>query len=121
MKRYVDGYVLPVPKKNLRAYRKLAEKGGKIWKKHGALEYVECVSNDMKPMPGILPFPKMVKPKKGEVIVFSYVVFKSKSHRNKVNAKVMNDPQLSAGMDPKKMPFDCRRMAYGGFTTMVRR
>src|SRR3989344_4738630 len=93
--------------------------GEKIWKEHGALQYAECVGDDLKPITDTPPFPKMVKPKAGEVIVFSYIVFKSKRHRNQVNAKVMKDPRISAGMDAKSMPFDCKRMAYGGFSTMV--
>jgi uncharacterized protein YbaA (DUF1428 family) len=118
MAKYVDGYVLPVPKKNLEAYRKMAQKAGKVWRKHGALEYVECAGEDLKPemCPG---FGKFVKTKPGETIVFSYVVFKSRAHRDKVNAKVMKDPALMEGIDMKDMPFDCKRMMYGGFTPIV--
>ena len=114
---YVDGYVLPVPKKNLKAYSALARKAGKIWKEHGALEYRECSGDDLKGMFGVT-FPKSVKAKKDETIVFSWIVFKSKQHRNSVNAKVMKDSRI-ANMDPNKMPFDHRRMLYGGFKTMV--
>ena len=114
--RYVDGFVLTVPKKNLSAYRRMAAKAGKIWREHGALEYMEAAGDDLAVKFG-LPFPKMAKPKKGETIVFSYIVYKSKADRNKVNAKVMKDPRLH--MDEKAMPFDPKRMAYGGFKALV--
>ena len=114
---YVDGYVLPVPKKNLAAYRRLAKLGAKIWKKHGALDYRECVGDDLKPK-GMLGFPTVVKPKAGETVVFSYIVFKSRAHRDAVNKKVMKDPALAA-MVNQKMPFDFKRMAYGGFKVLV--
>jgi uncharacterized protein YbaA (DUF1428 family) len=115
--RYVDGYVLPVPKKNLAAYKRLAKLGAKVWMKHGALEYAECVGDDLKPkgMPG---FPSIVKPKAGETVVFAYVVFKSRAHRDAVNKKVMKDPALAAMMG-EKMPFDFKRMVYGGFKVLV--
>ena len=115
---YVDGYVLPVPTKNLAAYRKMAATGGKVWREHGALEYRECVGDDLNAKFG-MPFPKLMKLKRGETAVFSWIVFKSKADRNRVNAKVMKDPRLQASMDPKKMPFDVKRMAYGGFTVLV--
>ena len=114
---YVDGYVLPVPEKNLAIYRKIAKAAGKIWKEHGALEYRECVGDDLNPQFGI-PFGKLAKAKPGETVIFSWVVFKSKAHRNKVNAKVMADPRLTA-LCPETMPFDCKRMGYGGFKTLV--
>lgn len=114
---YVDGYVLPVPKNKLQAYRKIAQKAGKIWREHGALEYRECAGDDLNVKFGI-PFPKQMKTKPGETVVFSWVIFKSKAHRNKVNAKVMKDPRL-AEMCPETMPFDCKRMAYGGFKVLV--
>ena len=114
--RYVDGFVLTVPKKNLAAYRRMASIACKVWKDHGALDYIEAVGDDLKVKFG-LPFPKLVKPKASETIVFSYIVYKSKAHRNKVNAKVMKDPRLH--MDEKKMPFDPTRMAYGGFKAIV--
>jgi uncharacterized protein YbaA (DUF1428 family) len=114
--RYVDGFVLTVPKKNLATYRRMAAKAGKIWREHGALEYMEAAGDDLAVKFG-LPFPKMAKPKKGETIVFSYIVYKSKADRNKVNAKVMKDPRLH--MDEKAMPFDPKRMAYGGFKALV--
>ena len=110
-----------MPEKNLPAYREMAKTGAKLWKKHGALEYFECVGDDLTPagMPGI-SFPGMVKAKAGETIVFSFIIFKSKTHRDKVNAKVMQDPQMN---DPawkdKPMPFDMKRFAYGGFRTLV--
>ena len=118
MPKYADGYVLPVPKKNLEAYRRIAQKAGKIWKKHGALEYYECAGEDLKVKWGV-PFPRQMKVKSGETVVFSWIVFKSRAHRDKVNAKVMKDPALTASMDEKKMPFDCKRMVYGGFNVIV--
>jgi uncharacterized protein YbaA (DUF1428 family) len=116
--RYVDGFVLTVPKKNLAAYRRMAGIACKVWKDHGALDYIEAVGDDLKVKFG-LPFPKLVKPKAGETIVFSYIVYKSKAHRNKVNAKVMKDPRLTGSMNDKAMPFDPKRMAYGGFKAIV--
>jgi uncharacterized protein YbaA (DUF1428 family) len=113
---YVDGYVLPVPKKHLAVYKSLARKAGKIWREHGALEYRECMGDDLATKFG-LSFPKLVKPKAGETIVFSWIVFKSRAHRDKVNAKVMADKRLK--MTPKVMPFDFKRMTYGGFKTLV--
>lgn len=113
---YVDGYVLPVPKKNIAAYKKLAAMAGQIWMEHGALSYKECVAEDMKVKCG-LPFPKVFKPKRGEVIVFAYIVFKSRKHRDTVNRKVMNDPRMEEA--PKEMPFDFKRMVSGGFEAMV--
>jgi uncharacterized protein YbaA (DUF1428 family) len=116
--RYVDGFVLPVPKKNLNAYRRAAQKAGKIWREHGALEYRECVGEDLD-VKGVFPFARTIRLKPGETVVFSWIVFKSRAHRDRVNAKVMKDPRLSAMMDPKAMPFDSKRMAYGGFTVLV--
>jgi uncharacterized protein YbaA (DUF1428 family) len=115
---YVDGFVLPVPKKNLHAYRRIAQKAGKVWRDHGALDYKECVGDDLNVKFGV-PFPRMLKPKPGETVVFSYIVFKSRAHRDRVNAKVMKDPRLAKMMDPKAMPFDVKRMVYGGFKTIV--
>jgi uncharacterized protein YbaA (DUF1428 family) len=115
--RYVDGYVLPVPRKNLGAYRGIARKAGKIWREHGALEFRECAGDDLD-VKGMVPFPRTIKLKRGETVVFSWIVFKSRAHRDRVNAKVMSDPRLS-GMDPKSMPFDCKRMVYGGFKELV--
>ena len=115
---YVDGFVLCVPKKNLPAYKKMARMGAKVWRDHGALEYRECVGDDMDVKFGV-PFPKMVKPKAGETVVFSWIVFKSRSHRDKVNAQVMKDPRLAKMMETTAMPFDCKRMVYGGFKVLV--
>jgi uncharacterized protein YbaA (DUF1428 family) len=116
--RYVDGFVLPVPKKNLKAYTRLAAQAGKIWKEHGALEYFECVGDDLAPECGV-PFPKLAKVKPGETVVFAFIVYKSRAHRDRVNAKVMKDPRLAGMCGDKKMPFDVKRMAYGGFKTLV--
>ena len=116
--KYVDGYVLPVPKKNLPAYRRMAAKAGKVWREHGAFEFRECVGEDLKTKK-IKSFPSLVKPKPGETVVFSWIVFKSRAHRDAVNAKVMKDPRLAEMMDMKSMPFDPKRMAYGGFEVMV--
>jgi uncharacterized protein YbaA (DUF1428 family) len=116
--RYVDGFVLPVPKKNLAAYRRLALKAGKIWKEHGALEYRESVGEDLAVKFGV-PFPRKVAIKQGETIVFSWIVYKSRAHRDKVNAKVVKDARLNEMMDPKGMPFDPKRMLYGGFEIFV--
>ncbi len=115
---YVDGFVLPVPKKNLDAYRKLARKAGKIWKEYGAIEYIECVADDVQPGKST-SFPQAVKLKPDEVVVFSWIVYKSRAHRDKVNKLVMADPRLMAGMDPKAMPFDGKRMFWGGFKPIV--
>lgn len=116
--QYVDGYVLPVPKKNVEAYRKLAKKAGKIWREHGALDYRECVAEDVKPGKRT-SFPQSVKLKADEVVVFSWITFKSRAHRDRVNAKVMSDPRLKDMGSPENMPFDGKRMIYGGFTTLV--
>lgn len=116
--RYVDGFVLPVPKKNIQTYRRISQKAGKVWMDHGALQYVEAVGDDFEATFGI-PFPKMVKLKPDETVVFSWIVFKSRAHRDRVNAKVMKDPRLAEMMDSKAMPFDVKRMVYGGFTMIV--
>ena len=116
--RYVDGYVLPVPKKNLQAYRRIAQKAAKVWRDHGALEYRECAGEDLNVKFGV-PFTKSMKTKPGETVVFAYIVYKSRAHRDRVNAKVMKDPRLAKMMDPNKMPFDCKRMVYGGFDVIV--
>ncbi|MGH7964470.1 MAG: DUF1428 domain-containing protein [Candidatus Binatia bacterium] len=114
---YVDGFVLPIPKKNIQAYRRIAQQAGKIWREHGALEYIECVGDDVK-MGKITSFPQSVKLKADETVVFSWIVFKSRAHRDRVNAKVMKDPRL-ANMGPESMPFDGKRMVYGGFKILV--
>jgi uncharacterized protein YbaA (DUF1428 family) len=116
--RYVDGFVLPVPKKNVAAYRRMAQKAGKVWREHGALEFIECVADDVKPGKHT-SFPQSVKLKSGEMVVFSYIVYKSRAHRDNVNAKVMKDPRLAKMMDPKAMPFDGKRMIWGGFKVLV--
>lgn len=116
--KYVDGFVLVVPKKNLDAYKKMARLACKVWMDHGALEYRECVGDDLDVKCGI-PYSKVMKLKPGETVVYSWIVYKSKAQRDKVNAKVMKDPRLAKSMDPKKMPFDIKRMAYGGFKVMV--
>jgi len=115
---YVDAWVLPVPKRKLGAYRRMAQKAGKVWRDHGALEYIECVADDVKPGKRT-SFPQSVKLKKNETVVFAYVVYKSRKQRDRVLAKVMKDPRLAKMMDPKKMPFDGKRMFWGGFTVLV--
>jgi uncharacterized protein YbaA (DUF1428 family) len=114
MAGYVDGFVLPIPKRNAAAYRRIARKAGRIWREHGALEYRECIGDDVKPGKHT-SLPQSVKLKPGEVVWFSWIVYKSRKHRDRVNAKVMKDPRLANGMDPSKMPFDGKRMIFGGF------
>jgi uncharacterized protein YbaA (DUF1428 family) len=118
MARYVDGYVLPIPRKNIPAYRRLAQKASKVWRDHGALEYRECVGDDLN-VKSVLSFPKGIRSKAGETVIFAYVVYKSRAHRDKVNAKVMKDPRIAKMCDPNDMPFDCRRIIFGGFKTLV--
>jgi uncharacterized protein YbaA (DUF1428 family) len=118
MARYVDGFVLPVPKKNAEKYRRIAQKAGKIWREHGALEYRECIADDVKPGK-LTSFPQAVKLKPGEVAWFSWIVFESRRHRDQVNAKVMADPRLAKMGGPGDMPFDGKRMIYGGFEVKV--
>src|SRR5262245_48550840 len=115
---YVDGYVLPLPKKNLQVYSRIAKKAAKIWREHGALEYRECIGDDLK-VKWVVPFPRTLKLKSGETVVFAWIVFKSKAHRDSVNAKVMKDPRMSEMVDEAAMPFDCKRMVYGGFKVIV--
>ena len=115
---YVDGFIVPVPKKSLAAYRSMARKAGKIWREHGALEFKECVANDVK-MGKWTSFPRSVKRKPNETVVFSYIVYKSRKDRDRINAKVMKDPRLAKMMDVKAMPFDAKRMIYGGFKVLV--
>jgi uncharacterized protein YbaA (DUF1428 family) len=115
---YVDGFVLPVPKKNLLAYRRMSAKAGKIWRDHGALEYRECAGDDLKVKMGA-PFPRRVGLKRGETVVFAWIGYRSRAHRDRVNARVMKDPRIAGLCDPKEMPFDVKRMAYGGFKVMV--
>jgi len=115
---YVDGFVVPVPTKNLKAYLAMAKKAGKVWKDHGALDYKECIADDVK-VGKWTSFPRSVKQKKNETVIFSYIVYKSRAARDKCVAKVMKDKRLAAMMDPKKMPFDAKRMIYGGFKVSV--
>lgn len=114
---YVDGFVLPLPKKHLATYRRMARLAGKVWKEHGALEYRECVGDDFK-YPGARPWPKLMKTKPGETVVFAWIVYRSKGHRNRVNRLVMKDPRMRMGPDDK-MPFDMKRMMVGGFKVVV--
>ena len=118
MPNYVDGFILPIPKKNIEAYRRMARKAGKVWREHGALEYRECIADDVKPGKWT-SFPQSVKLKPDEVVWFSYIVYKSRTHRDRVNAKVMKDPRLASMMNPKSMPFDGKRMIFGGFNVAV--
>ena len=115
---YVDGFVVPVPAKNLAAYRRMASLAGKVWREHGALEYTECVADDVKPGKRT-SFPQSVKLKRGEKVVFSWVVYKSRKDRDRVNAKAMKDPRMAAMMNPKAMPFDGKRTFWGGFKVLV--
>jgi uncharacterized protein YbaA (DUF1428 family) len=115
---YVDGFVLPVPKKNLAAYRRMARKAGKIWREYGALQFRECAGDDIA-VKGMAPFGSSVKLKAGETVMFSYIVYASRAQRDRINAKIMKDPRLAAMMDPKAMPFDSKRMLYGGFRVLV--
>lgn len=116
---YIDGFVVAVPKKNLAAYRRLATRAGKIWKEYGALEYWECVADDV-PEGKVTSFPRSVKLKEDEVVVFSWIRYKSRAARDRINTNVMADPRLTNMMDPKDMPFDGKRMIYGGFKSFVK-
>jgi len=118
MARYVDGFVLAVPKRKLGAYRALARKASKIWKEFGALQYAECAGDDMKSFCGT-PFPKLARCRPGETVVFSWIVYRNKAHRDRVNKRVMSDPRIAAMCDPKDMPFDMKRMSSGGFRILV--
>ena len=118
MPHYVDGYVVPVPKKNLDQYRQMAEGAGKVWMDHGALQFWECVADDVKPGK-MTSFPQAVQLKDDEVVVFSWILYASREERDRINAKVMEDPRLKDMMDPKKVPFDGMRMFWGGFKSMV--
>ena len=119
MAAYVDGFVVPVPRRNIDAYRRMARRAGKVWREHGALDYVECVAEDVKPGK-LTSFPQAVKLKPGEIVWFSWIMYKSRAHRDRVNARVMKDPRLAKMMDPKAMPFDGKRMFWGGFKVAVR-
>lgn len=118
MARYVDGFVLPVPKKNLDAYRKMAGEAGEVWKEYGALQYVECVADDVQPGE-VTSFPQSVKLEEGETVIFSWIIYESREKRDEINEKVMKDPRLAHLMDPKKLPFDGKRMFWGGFEMMM--
>lgn len=118
MAGYVDGFLLPVPKRKVDAYRRMAQAAGKVWREHGAVEFRECVGDDLK-IKGMESFTKRVRLKPGETVFFSWIVFKSRGHRDRVNAKVMKDPRIAKMMEPKDMPFDVKRMAYGGFKMLV--
>ncbi len=115
---YVDGFVLPVPTKNIKAYQAMAKKAGKVWREHGALQYVECAADDVK-KGKVTSFPQSVKLKAGETVVFAYIVYKSRKHRDSVLKKVMSDPRIQEMCNPKKMPFDGKRMFWGGFKSIV--
>jgi uncharacterized protein YbaA (DUF1428 family) len=117
MARYVDGFVIPIQKRRVKAYLRMAKLGAKLWKEYGALEYYECVGDDLKAKWG-MPFTRLAKLKRGETVVFSYIVYKSRKHRDRVNAKVMKDQRVNAP-EMQKMPFDMKRFAYGGFKTLI--
>jgi len=118
MPQYVDGFVLPVPKKKLAAYRRMAQKASRIWKEYGALDYKECAGDDLNVKMG-LPFPRAIKSKAGETILFAYILYKSRAHRDNVCKKIMKDPRIGEMCDPNNMPFNPNRMLYGGFKVMV--
>ena len=118
MAHYVDGFVLPVPRANVEAYRQMAEKAGKVWKEHGALQFWECVADDVSPGK-LTSFPQAVQLKDDELVVFSFIVYASREERDRVNAAVMEDSRIKNMMDPKEMPFDGARMFWGGFKTLV--
>lgn len=117
MSRYVDGYIIPIKKKNVKIYKKMATLGCKIWMEYGALDYYECIGDELS-IPGILPFSKMSQLKKDETVIFAYIVYKSKAHRNMVNKKVMKDPRMQ--IKPTNMAFDMKRFTVGGFKVLVR-
>jgi uncharacterized protein YbaA (DUF1428 family) len=119
MPRYVDGFVIPVPKKNIEKYRRMAQKAGRVWRQHGALEFRECVGDDLKVKGGVVPFTRNARAKPNETVFFSWIVFKSRAHRDRVNKKVMKDPRIAKMMNPEGMPFDEKRMVYGGFKVLV--
>jgi uncharacterized protein YbaA (DUF1428 family) len=116
---YVDGFVVPVPKKKIGAYKKMAKLGAKVWRDHGAIDYRECVADDVS-VGKRTSFPRSVKAKPGETVVFAWIIYKSRADRDRINKKVMKDPRLAKMMDPKKMPFDMKRMFWGGFKTIVK-
>jgi len=116
---YVDGFLLPVPGRNLRKYAAMSKKAGKVWREHGAIEYLECVGDDLR-QKGTATFKRMTRIKGGEKVLFSWIVYKSRAHRDRVIAKVMKDPRLADMMKPENTPFDVKRMAYGGFKPLVK-
>jgi uncharacterized protein YbaA (DUF1428 family) len=115
---YVDGFLIPVPRKNLQAYARISKKAGKVWREHGALDYKECAGDDLN-VKGMVPFPRKLRVKPGETVVFSWIVFKSRADRDRINARVMKDPRLADMMNGSAMPFDMKRMVYGGFRVIV--
>ena len=115
---YVDGYIVPLPKKNIDAYRELAKKSGAIWREHGALEFRECIADDVKPGK-LTSFPQSVNLESDETVVFSWITYESRAHRDEVNEKVMKDPRMADMMKPESMPFDGKRMIYGGFEEFI--
>lgn len=119
MNNYIDGFVIPVPKAKIEDYRKIAEKAGAIWREHGALEYYECVGEDMT-VEKMVSFPQLADAGPDDTVVFSWIAYKSREHRDEVNAKVMADPRLTEMMNDENQPFDCSKMAYGGFDVLVR-
>ena len=118
MPLYVDGFLLPIPRRKLEAYRRMAQKAGRIWRQHGAVEFRECAGDDLKVKMG-KAFPNVAKVKSGETVMFSWIVYKSRAHRDRVNAKVMKDPRMAKIISADAMPFDMKRMAYGGFKVLV--
>lgn len=119
MERYVDGFLLPIAKDKIDEYKAMAEKAGEVWKEHGALEYIECMGDDLD-QAEMVSYMKAAGASDGETVMFSWIVYESREHRDKVNAAVMNDPRMKDMMEQGAMPFDCKRMAYGGFKTLVR-
>ena len=115
---YVDGFVLPVPKKKVEAYKRMAKRAGKVWREHGAIEFKECIADDV-PMGKLTSFPRSVKRKPNETVIFSYIVYKSRAHRDRVMAKVMQDKRIADMMNIKDLPFDAKRMIHGGFKVLV--
>ena len=118
MAHYIDGFIVPVPKRKLAAYKKMARLASKVWRDHGALEYFEALADDVKPGK-VTSFPQAVKLKPGETVIFAWIVYRSRKDRDRINAKVMKDPRLASMMDPKNMPFDGKRMFWGGFKTII--
>ena len=118
MARYVDGFVIPIPKRNLARYRRIARRAGEIWMEYGAVEYLECVGDDLD-VKGVVSFSKLARLKRGETALFSFIVYRSKADRKKINARVQSDPRIAAMMTDTDSPFDMRRMTYGGFTAIV--